>query len=243
MKTVAIIQARMGSSRLPGKVMQELAGRPMLERVLHRVSRASTLSEVVVATTTNERDDTLAHWCEARNWPCFRGSEDDVLDRYYGAACAYSAEIVVRITSDCPLIDPSEVDSVVRALVEARPSAHYSSNSFPIRTFPRGLDAEAMLLEVLEEAWKCADSTSEREHVTPFIYRRPERFAIRSVTSDVDHSEHRWTVDTLEDLQLARRIYDHFDHDDFSWHDTLDVLARHPEWVDLNRHILQKPVR
>jgi spore coat polysaccharide biosynthesis protein SpsF len=196
-----------------------------------------------VATTTNERDDTLAQWCDVRNWPCCRGSEDDVLDRYHGAALEFGADVIVRITSDCPLIDPAEIDSVVRALVETNPSAHYSSNSFPVRTFPRGLDAEAMLFEVLEEAWRCANSAPEREHVTPYIYWRPERFAIRSVTSDVDHSEHRWTVDTPQDLQLARRIYGHFNHDDFSWHEVLDVVASHPEWADLNRHILQKPVR
>ena len=242
MKTVTIVQARMGSTRLPGKVLQDLAGEPMLARVVNRTCRAKTLQEVVIATTTNALDDVIVNLCKARDWPWFRGSEDDVLDRYYQAARKHQADLIVRITSDCPLIDPEIVDQVVREFLERQPEVDYASNTWPQRTFPRGLDTEVMRLDVLERAWREDSNPAWREHVTPYIYRNPDRFRIHNVLSQVDYSAMRWTVDTLEDLAFVRQIYDYFGHDRFSWREVLKVLEEHPEWLEINQHVQQKVI-
>jgi spore coat polysaccharide biosynthesis protein SpsF len=242
MKTVAIVQARMGSTRLPGKVLQDLAGEPMLARVVNRTCRAKTLQEVVIATTTNTVDDVIVKLCEARGWSWFRGSEEDVLDRYYHAAKKYQADFIVRITSDCPLIDPEVIDHVVQEFLERQPEVDYASNTWPRRTFPRGLDTEVMRMDVLERAWREDRNPAWREHVTPYIYRNPDRFRIHNVVSPVDYSAMRWTVDTQEDLAFVRKIYDYFGHDRFSWREVLKVLEEHPEWVEINRYVQQKVV-
>src|SRR5262249_12160461 len=171
MRTVAIVQARMGSSRLPGKVLQDLGGEPMLARVLSRLGRSRTLDEVVVATTTEPADDILERFCQERGRPCFRGSEHDVLDRYYKAATAERAAVVVRITSDCPLIEPAIVDRVVAEFQERQPGIDYASNVLPRRTYPRGLDTEVMSFAALDRAWHEDHVPASREHVTPYIYR------------------------------------------------------------------------
>jgi len=242
MKTVAIVQARMGSTRLPGKVLQDLAGEPMLARVVNRTCRAKTLQEVVIATTTNMVDDVIVKLCEARGWSWFRGSEEDVLDRYYRAAKKYQADFIVRITSDCPLIDPEVIDQVVQEFLERQPEVDYASNTWPRRTFPRGLDTEVMRMDVLERAWREDRNPAWREHVTPYIYRNPDRFRIHNVVSPVDYSAMRWTVDTQEDLAFVRQIYDYFGHDRFSWREVLKVLEEHPEWVEINRGVRQKRI-
>jgi spore coat polysaccharide biosynthesis protein SpsF len=242
MRIVAIIQARMGSTRLPGKVLQDLAGEPMLARVVNRTCRATTLQEVVIATTTSALDDAIVKLCKARDWSWFRGSEEDVLDRYYRAAKEYQADLIVRITSDCPLIDPEVIDQVVKAFLERQPEVDYASNTWPRRTFPRGLDTEVMRIDVLERAWREDSNPAWREHVTPYIYRNPDRFRIHNVLSQVDYSAMRWTVDATEDLTFVRQIYDYFDHDGFSWHEVLKVLEEHPEWLEINRHIQQKVI-
>lgn len=242
MKVVGIIQARMGSTRLPGKVLLDLAGEPMLARVVNRVRRAQTLDEVVVATTMQPADDAIVRLCAERGWPCFRGSEEDVLDRYYRAAVAHQTDIVVRITSDCPLIEPEIVDRVVREFLDLQPSVDYACNVLPQRTFPRGLDTEAMRFDVLEQVWREDLNPAWREHVTPYIHRNPDLFRIHGVVNEVDYSDMRWTVDTPEDLAFVRRIYDHFGHNRFSWREVLAVLAEHPEWLEINRHVQQKTV-
>lgn len=239
MKTVAIIQARLGSTRLPGKVLLELAGQPMLARVVERSRRAERVHEVLVATTLESRDDALAELCAQRGWPCFRGSEHDVLDRYFHAAKSLGAEIVVRITSDCPLIDPAVIDSAIEGL--ERQHADYCANVIR-RTYPRGLDVEAFTFAALETAWREDDKPEWREHVTQFILRNPERFNLTNISSDDDHSDLRWTVDTPEDFDLMERIYGHFSHDEFSWKEVLALLAQHPQWNEINRHIEQKKV-
>jgi spore coat polysaccharide biosynthesis protein SpsF len=241
-KVVGIIQARMGSTRLPGKVLLDLAGEPMLARVVNRVRRAQTLDEVVVATTMQPADDAIVRLCAERGWPCFRGSEEDVLDRYYRAAVAHQTDIVVRITSDCPLIEPEIVDRVVREFLDLQPSVDYACNVLPQRTFPRGLDTEAMRFDVLEQVWREDLNPAWREHVTPYIHRNPDLFRIHGVVNEVDYSDMRWTVDTPEDLAFVRRIYDHFGHNRFSWREVLAVLAEHPEWLEINRHVQQKTV-
>lgn len=239
MKTVAIIQARLGSTRLPGKVLLDLAGEPMLARVVNRVRRARRVDEVVIATTTEARDDELERICTERGWPCYRGSEQDVLDRYYQAARAHRAEVIVRITSDCPLIEPALMDTIIeRRELE---QADFTSNTIR-RTYPRGLDTEVFAFAVLETAWKEDRNPAWREHVTPFITNHPERFSNIQVASADDHSHLRWTVDTPEDFALVEKIFTHFGGDEFTQQDTLAVLALHPEWAKINAGVAQKVV-
>ena len=240
-KVVAIIQARMGSTRLPGKVLKELAGQPMLARVVDRTRRAETLDAAVVATTTQPADDAIVHLCKTQNWLYFRGSEEDVLDRYYQAALAFKADIIVRITSDCPLIEPEVIDRIVNEFLSYYPEVDYVSNTL-VHTFPRGLDVEVMSFEALEKAWQEDDNPAWREHVTLYMHRHPEKFKIRNVTNDMDYSYMRWTVDTIEDLTFVRKIYDYFQNDTFSWRDVLDLLKVHPEWLEINRRVQQKVV-
>jgi spore coat polysaccharide biosynthesis protein SpsF len=241
MPVVAIIQARVGSTRLPGKVLMDLSGKTMLERVVVRVQRAQSLDAVVVATTASVVDDAIADLCTARQWPCVRGSEHDVLDRYYAAATRWSASVVVRITADCPVVEPSLIDQVVATLEEGK-AYDYVSNTLEPRTYPRGLDVEAFTFRALETAWREDRNPSWREHVTPFIYHHPEMFRLRSITREPDLSALRLTVDTPEDLQIIRWIYDAIGHDRFTLDDVLDVLRRKPEWAEFNRHVQQKSV-
>ncbi|MGA2030836.1 MAG: glycosyltransferase family protein [Thermoguttaceae bacterium] len=241
-KVVAVVQARMGSTRLPGKVLMDLRGEPMLTRVVERLARAATLSAVVIATTTGTDDDAIAALCARKGWSSFRGSEEDVLDRYYQAARRAGAQIVVRVTADCPLIEPAIVDRTVQEFIQRQPEIDYASNTDPRRTFPQGLDTEVFRFDVLEKVWREAREPSYREHVTLYIYRHPEIFHIHGVVNDTDYSDHRWTVDTLEDYHLVCRIYEHFGHDRFSWRDVLAVLEANPQWRELNRHIQQKQV-
>jgi spore coat polysaccharide biosynthesis protein SpsF len=207
-RVVAIIQARTTSTRLPGKVLMDLAGRPLLERQLERLRRAATLSEIVVATTTNPTDDDVAALAEGFGAGVFRGSESDVLRRYAAAAREARADVVVRVTADCPLLDPGVVDRVVGALT-AR--LDYASNVVR-RTFPQGLDVEAMHADVLARVDRAATSDDAREHVSWFIHHeRPDLFEIASVEDEVDNSDLRWTVDHAEDLELVRRLYSELD--------------------------------
>lgn len=241
-KTIAIIQARIGSTRLPGKVMEDLAGEPMLVRTVNRAKRAQTLDEVVVATTTNAGDDVIAELCDQNGWPCSRGSEDDVLDRYYNAAVAHKAEVVVRITSDCPLIEPPIVDQAIELFRNHQLGIDYVSTSIPKRTFPRGLDTEVIRFDALKRAWNEDDNPATREHVTPYIYKNPQWFKLLGIGSETNYSYMRWTVDTQEDLEFVREIYNHFGHDRFSWQEVLEVLRIHPEWMEINRHVKQKEI-
>jgi len=240
MKVVAIIQARMGSTRLPGKVLMDLAGEPMLARVVCRVGRARTLDAVIVATTVESADEAIERLCEARGWPCYRGSRDDVLDRYYQAARRHAAEAVVRVTADCPLVDPTVVDRVVAEFLRRQPGLDYASNGWPRMSFPRGLDTEVLRFDALERAWREDNNPAWREHVTPYLYQHPETFRLLEVPSDADYSHLRWTVDTPEDWNLIERIYRHFGHDRFSWEDVLELVGRHPKWLEVNRHVVQK---
>lgn len=238
---VAIIQARMGSSRLPGKVMKDLGGMPMLARVVRRASRATTLDRIVVATSSSPSDNKIVALCDIEGWPSFRGSEEDVLDRYYRAAVDSKAEAVVRITADCPLIDPDLIDEVVTCFLERQPDNDYAANILT-RTYPVGLDVETMSFEALEKAWHDDQNPSWREHVTQYIVRNPETFKLGNVAFETDYSYMRWTVDTAEDLEFVRRVYQHFDDDAFSWRDVLDLLKDHADWLDINRHVQPKTI-
>ncbi len=238
MRVVAIIQARMGSTRLPGKVLKDLGGETVLARVVSRTRRATLLDEAVVATSVLPADDTIARECEHLKVACFRGDEVDVLDRYYRAAQKFAADAVVRITADCPLIDPELVDTTIRTFLEQK--ADYANNTSP-RTYPRGLDTEVFTFTGLERAWREAVKPYEREHVTPYFYEHPELFRVAFTRGERDYSAHRWTLDTPEDLELIRAIYARLDNrDDFGWREVLAVTEREPELAALNSHIVQK---
>lgn len=238
MKIVAVIQARMGSSRLPGKVLADVAGRSMLARVCDRLDRAATLDTIVVATTDAAADRPVVAECRRLGVACFRGSEEDVLDRFHRAATCHRAEAVVRITADCPLIDPEVVDRVVRAFLTARPD--YASNTL-VRTWPRGLDTEVIAAAALARAARQASERYQRVHVTPYLYQHPERFKLLPVTGRQDFAGHRWTVDLADDLRLVRAVYRRLGSERaFSWREVLQLLADEPALTGLNAHVRQK---
>jgi spore coat polysaccharide biosynthesis protein SpsF len=241
MKIVAIVQARMGSSRLPQKVLMNLGGATVLDRVLTRLGRARLIHKSLVATTTQSADDAIVEHCERSGWKVFRGSEQDVLDRYYRAAKDLDADVVVRVTSDCPVIDPQVTDATVHAFLDRH--ADYASN-VRVRTYPRGLDTEVMTVQALERAWRESSKPYQREHVTPYLYENPGEFKLHGIENDVDYSQHRWTIDTPEDLRLLQAIYAGFGgRDDFGWREILELVESDPSLTDINRHIAQKAVR
>jgi spore coat polysaccharide biosynthesis protein SpsF len=238
MRIVAIVQARMGSTRLPGKVLKNLEGESVLARVVKRLRRSRLISEVLVATTDRAADDAIVNECRDLSVMVSRGDQDDVLDRYFRAAQLAKAEVVVRITSDCPLIDPEITDKTVAEFLETR--SDYASNAL-VRTYPRGLDTEVMSAAVLGRAWQQARKRYEREHVTPYIYEHPAEFKLLSVTGDTDLGSLRWTVDTPEDLEFVRAVYARLkDNPMFLWRDVVDLLDREPELLELNRSVVQK---
>ena len=241
MKNVAIVQARMGSSRLPGKVLADLGGCTVLSRVVQRLRRAKLLDEIVIATSESAADLPIGIECQRIGVKFFRGSENDVLDRYYQTFRKHSADVIVRITCDCPLIDPEIVDQTIQAFHDAE--ADYASNVFP-RTFPRGLDTEVFTATALEQAWLNATRAYQREHVTPYMYEHPELFRLESIRSLVDYSSYRWTLDTPEDMELISSIYSAFDNGgDFEWREVVTLMERRPELAKLNSGVLQKAVQ
>ena len=240
MKVAAIVQARMGSTRLPGKVLLDIAGKSMLGRVVERLSGAESLDVVLVATTDSPHDDVIVEECRRLSVAVFRGQEDDVLDRYHQAARSIAADVVVRVTSDCPLIDPEVTDHTIRKFLVEQPD--YASNVL-VRTYPRGLDTEVMTAQALRQAWGEADQAYQRAHVTPYIYEHPEKFKLLSVTGEQDYSQHRWTVDTPEDLGLIHAIYERLrGKGDFVWRDVLALFNDEPELSALNRGVAQKAI-
>jgi spore coat polysaccharide biosynthesis protein SpsF len=241
-KIVVITQARMTSTRLPGKVAIEVAGKTLLEHHLERIGRSRLKTNVIVATTTNDTDDVIADICNKTGTAVYRGSEHDVLSRYYHAACEFEADIVVRVTSDCPLIDPDIIDLTVKAFLSDDHEYDYVSNCRLKQTYPRGLDTEVFAFTALKAAHEEAKQPFEREHVTPFIWQHPERFRLANVYHETDYSQHRWTVDTPEDLELIELMLDacYPSNPTFGLQDCIDLLQRNPEWEAINRHIEQK---
>jgi spore coat polysaccharide biosynthesis protein SpsF len=258
LKTIAIIQARMTSSRLPGKVLLEIGGEPMLTHVVRRTRAARRVQEVVVATTTDPSDDVLVEFCRGRGFPFYRGSLQDVLDRYYQAARNFGADVIVRVTADCPLIDPGLIDDVVEALLEgvqlgepdsiSQPEFHWDfvANRLPPpwkRTYPIGLDTEACTFAALERVWKEADQPHQREHVMPYLYEQKGRFRVRLLNYAQDLGALRWTVDTPPDLELVRQIFARFPgREDFSWLDVLTIFEHEPELAQINAGVRHKRV-
>jgi len=240
MKIVAIVQARMGSTRLPGKVLMDLGGKTVLARVVARLRRAILIDQIVVATTDSVIDNAIIRECQRLQVEYFRGSENDVLDRYYQAANSCEAQIVVRITADCPLIDAEVVDDVIRVLLSR---GDYASNTLA-RTYPRGLDAEVFTIAALERAWQDAHEPHQREHVTPYFYEHPEIFELTSLRGRIDYSRYRWTLDTAEDLELLRTIYARLDNrDDFHWLRAVRVMEDEPDLAERNVHVVQKALQ
>jgi len=231
---LAILQARVSSSRLPGKVLRPILGRPMLLHQLDRVRRARSLDALVVATSTDATDDAIEQLCASEGVRTFRGSLNDVLDRFYQAARPHSPRAVARLTGDCPLADPTLIDRVVDL---------FHSDRFDIAgaapTFPDGLDVEVVRFDALEVAWREATLPSDREHVTQFIHRQPERFRIGPLDSDTDLSHLRWTVDEPQDFELVSRIYEALypRNPAFTTQDVLDLLSERPDLLNLNRGI------
>ncbi|HTI67119.1 MAG TPA: glycosyltransferase family protein [Caulobacteraceae bacterium] len=227
---LTVLQARMSSTRLPGKVMRPLCGEPMIGRQVERLRRARSLGPIVVATSTGADDDAVAAYARTLGLPVFRGALADVLDRFHGAAAAHGGgQHLVRLTADCPLADPEVIDAVVARHLES--GADYTSNTVG-STYPKGLDVEVCRLTALEAAWREAVDPYEREHVTPFVYRRPERFRLESVSRDPP-LHYRWTVDTPEDFAFVEAVYAALYPADpaFTSRDVLDWQARHPDRV------------
>jgi spore coat polysaccharide biosynthesis protein SpsF len=242
MSIVAIVQARIGSTRLPGKVMKDLAGKPMLLRVLNRVSAASMLNKVIVAIPDLPESSIIERLCAVSGYCCFKGSEQDLLDRYYRTAVAHCADTIVRITADCPLIDPGLIDTVVQRYLQCPSMLKYASNIHPTRTYPRGLDTEVFGFDTLESAWRNDRNQAWREHVTPFVYRHPEKYEIIGVTHPEDYSGYRLTVDTPEDFQLIELLYQWFNEKPFNWLDIINLLCEKPDWSRMNSAIEQKVI-
>lgn len=240
---VTIIQARMGSSRLPGKVLLDIEGKPMLHRDLDRNLAAKTVDQVVVATTVKPADDQIVASVEGYDprVSTYRGSEDDVLDRYYQAAKQAKADIVVRITSDCPLVDPDIIDEVVQLLLDD-PSLDYAANVLGDLTYPRGLDVQACTFAAMEKMWNVATEAEDREHVTLYLRKHPEEFKTAQVQSPVNLSEHRWTVDEEDDLKLVREIYKRLlsTKPDFRMQDIVQLFEQEPALFNINHHVQQK---
>lgn len=259
-RVIAIIQGRMGSSRLPGKILADIAGQPMLTRVFTRTSRAKTLDEVFFATTADSSDEPVAEYCDFSGIPFTRGSLFDVLDRYYQTALQAKADVVVRITADCPVIDPALIDDVVNTLLEDE--YDFVCNRLPPpypRTYPIGLDVEACSLKMLKKAWKDAKEPQHREHVMPYFYEgvkftrqsrtletgtSPRGYCIALQHHTTDFGDYRWTVDTPEDLEFMRQVYSRFDgRDDFTWKEVLDLVHDNPELMEINADVQHKTLK
>ncbi|MCC6552000.1 MAG: NTP transferase domain-containing protein [Polyangiaceae bacterium] len=246
--TVALIQARVGSSRLPGKVLAEVAGRSLLAHVVERLRRARALDAVWIATTDRPADDAIEAEAARLGVPVFRGSEDDVLDRFHGAAEAAGAGVVVRITADCPLLDPAEVDRVVGAFLRAAPELDYAANmAAGDRRVPLGTSVEVLSRAALERAWREGRERHHREHVTPYLYEDPGRFRtlVLHPEDGVDRSAIRLTVDTPEDLAVVTAVLEAVEGqpDSFSLEAALRFLDAHPEIRRLNAEVRQRAFR
>jgi len=240
----AVIQARMTSTRLPGKVLLRAAGREMLAHQIDRVRRAGSVDAICIATTGNADDDPVAALAGREGVAVFRGSEHDVLDRFVKAADHVGAAVAVRLTGDCPLTDPALIDAVVGVFRTAQPPVDYASNSFP-RTWPVGLDVEVASMTALRTAAAEAGDPYDREHVMPFLYRQPQRFRTVGYRAPEDLSGYRWTLDERSDFTLISKILETLlpGRPDFGWRDVIALLAAHPEWRSLNAGVAQKQRR
>lgn len=240
MRIVAIIQARMGSTRLPGKILKMVNNRPLLSYQIERLQQSSYINDLVIATTIDEKDDLIVDSCKKNNVLCFRGSEEDVLARYYETAKAFKADAIVRITSDCPIIDVQVVDKTIQYFLYNK-DFDYVSNTVE-RTYPRGQDTEIFSFAALEKAYNEAVLERDREHVTAYFYTNPNIFKIGSKKNEIDYSRYRWTVDTEEDFQLIKNIIEklYCENPHFTLLDIVQLMEKNPDWFYINAHIEQK---
>jgi spore coat polysaccharide biosynthesis protein SpsF len=236
MKTVAIVQARMSSTRLSGKVLMPLVGEPVLWHVVSRILTCKTIAEVVVATSTDATDDSIEAWCQGADVSCYRGSLNDVLDRYYQAGLLHAADVVVRITADCPAIDPTIVDEVVRGFL----LGGYQFYGL-VGEFPDGLDCTVFMFSALARAWREAALPSEREHVGPYIEKHPEMFKNGGLAKFEGLSHHRWTLDEPQDYEFLQAVFSrlHQKNRIFLATDVLRLLENEPELIDINSSIVR----
>jgi spore coat polysaccharide biosynthesis protein SpsF len=233
MKVVAIIQARMGSTRLPNKVLADVNGQPMLRILINRLKHAPELDAIVIATTNNPHDDVLEDWSKKEGIPCFRGSENDVLDRFYACAKKYQADVIVRITADDPLKDSGIIGQLVTHLIQNASLDYYSNTIKP--SYPEGLDIEVFRFSALTLAHKQAKSLSEREHVTPYIWKNPHIFSLENLEFERDLSHWRWTVDKPEDLAFIRAIWSQFsDKPNTSFLEIIAYIDENPKLMAIN---------
>tara|TARA_B100000700_G_scaffold49723_1_gene52665 strand:- start:230 stop:985 length:756 start_codon:yes stop_codon:yes gene_type:complete len=235
---VAILQARMGSSRLPGKVMMSILGRPMLELQIERIKRATLIDKLVVATTTNPQDDEIEQLCTSLNVDCFRGSEEDLLDRYYESAKQFQADYIVRLTGDDPLTDPNLIDDMISKMKSGSFDA-VTNTIYP--TYPEGLDLSVLTFKSLSLAWSKADLQSQREHVTPYIFDNAEEFRIFHYKQTADKSSLRWTVDYKEDFIFIEEIYKYLytSNKAFLTEDVYKLLENKPSLVKINSNFIR----
>lgn len=243
-RVVAIVQARMASARLPGKVLANLGGQPVLAWVVRRAQRAKSIDLVVVATSVAAEDSVIAAFCKQQGYACTRGDLHDVLDRYVRTAREYDADVVVRLTGDCPLVDSEMLAENLRTFLEADPPLDFAANRLPgDRTIPIGLDAEYCTKTALETVWREAQEPYQREHVMPYFYEHPERFRILHIRHSPNYGHFRWTVDTPEDLDLLRQVVSEFEDDQFSWKDVLELFQRRPDLAQINANVEHKSQR
>jgi spore coat polysaccharide biosynthesis protein SpsF len=243
MKIAAIIQARMGSTRLSGKVMKDIKGRTVLSHVIERVQQSNLIDEIIIATTVQDRDSVIEKEALKCGAKVYRGSEEDVLSRYYFAAKENNIDIIVRITSDCPVIDANVIDEIIKYyLKENYDIVTNAGSDLSQRTFPRGLDTEVFSFQVLEEAFNNGREKYHREHVTPCIYEKSTK--IHYFKNAVNYSNHRWTLDTEEDFELISEIYGRLykGTHDFYLQDIIDIFNQEPKLFTINAHIEQKKI-
>lgn len=236
MHTVAIVQARMGATRLPGKILKPLAGKPALWHVVNRLNYAKHLNQVIIATTTEKQDDEVKKFCFEYEVPCFRGSQEDVLDRYYQAAKKFSADPIIRITADCPAIDPTIIDEVVEGYI----NGHYDVYGLA-GEFPDGLDCTVFSFRALEDTWKHANLPSEREHVCPYMQKHPEKFRTGGYEKFKGLGHHRWTLDEEADLRFLNEVFAKLYKPDkiFLTQDILTLLENEPDLMEINSQIIR----
>lgn len=241
LRVAVIVQARMGSSRLPGKSLIEVRGTPLLFYLVERLKRCRNVHEIVIATTTESQDQVLVDYATSLGVKVVCGDGENVLSRYGLAANSIDCDLIIRVTGDCPLMDPQVIDNMVDAFLLKKDRLDYLSNTLK-RTFPRGLDVEIFTKAALEIALKEAKTMAEKEHVTPYFYQHPEKFRLENYLYENDESRHRWTVDTKEDFELIKRMLDALYpiKPDFNLKDMLDLIKKHPDWEALNQHVEQK---
>ena len=233
MKPVAIIQVRMGSTRLPGKVLKKLNGISVLECLCDQLNYSRLLNDKIIAMTSNSEDDVIVNFCESKGIKCFRGSVNDVLDRYHKCAKKFSINTIIRITSDCPLMDPQVVDDVIDFYLK---NSYDYVNNFYKRTYPYGNDVEIFSLKVLEKVWEKATKPSEREHVTPYIYNNPDEFSLGWIENKENLSEFHWTVDRKEDLIFVQKIFKKISKRPILMKDIIDVIKEDPSLLEINKN-------